>query len=283
MIYRLFAASAFIALLAGCETQQQQPPQQQPPQPPQQTEPTQPQGQQSQQTEQSPQAQQRQQPEQARDSSTDSADSARESAAATAGHPSPTPSGDHAGTPSEPSAADGEPGAPATAVGGDKGTPTRSGSSPATPEETMGRLDDELNESLAVFDGMILTERANVQDVEDDYLEDLPDDGGRGGGLFEEGDLTQAGAGEGAAGGVEGDDDPIQAPMPGMPDGSGREDATTTASAAGSGRVPPDLRDDSDDDIVARQIREAAMNEDDPELREKLWEEYRKYKEQQQG
>ena len=39
--------------------------------------------------------------------------------------------------------------------------------------------------------------------------------------------------------------------------------------------IPDDIRKD---DIVARQIREAAENESDPELREKLWEEYRKYK-----
>ena len=33
-----------------------------------------------------------------------------------------------------------------------------------------------------------------------------------------------------------------------------------------------------DDDIVARQLREAAENETDPELKEKLWEEYEAYK-----
>lgn len=33
-----------------------------------------------------------------------------------------------------------------------------------------------------------------------------------------------------------------------------------------------------DDDIVARQLREAAEKETDPELKEKLWEEYRDYK-----
>ena len=38
------------------------------------------------------------------------------------------------------------------------------------------------------------------------------------------------------------------------------------------------MGDGSDDDIVARQLREAAMSEDDPELREKLWQEYRDYK-----
>jgi len=36
-----------------------------------------------------------------------------------------------------------------------------------------------------------------------------------------------------------------------------------------------------DDDIIARQLREAAENETDPVLKEKLWKEYRKYKESQ--
>jgi hypothetical protein len=41
---------------------------------------------------------------------------------------------------------------------------------------------------------------------------------------------------------------------------------------------PTDLPSGNDDDVVARQIREAAMKEVDPTLREKLWQEYRKYK-----
>jgi hypothetical protein len=45
-----------------------------------------------------------------------------------------------------------------------------------------------------------------------------------------------------------------------------------------NGRIPPDVGDGSDDDIVARQLREAAEKEEDPELREKLWDEYRAYK-----
>lgn len=53
--------------------------------------------------------------------------------------------------------------------------------------------------------------------------------------------------------------------------------------AEGSPPVPPDVGDGSDDDIIARQLREAAMNEEDPELREKLWEEYRAYKRSTQG
>jgi len=49
--------------------------------------------------------------------------------------------------------------------------------------------------------------------------------------------------------------------------------------AAGSGASPPpDLPDGSDDDVLARQLREAAQSEPDPELRAKLWREYRRYK-----
>ena len=42
--------------------------------------------------------------------------------------------------------------------------------------------------------------------------------------------------------------------------------------------LPADTPDARDDDVVARQLREAAMAETDPELREKLWQEYERYK-----
>jgi hypothetical protein len=43
-------------------------------------------------------------------------------------------------------------------------------------------------------------------------------------------------------------------------------------------RTPEDVAVMVDDDIIARQLREAALTEEDPALRERLWEEYRKYK-----
>jgi hypothetical protein len=43
-------------------------------------------------------------------------------------------------------------------------------------------------------------------------------------------------------------------------------------------RTPDDIEALIDDDIVAKQLREAALAEEDPELRERLWDEYRKYK-----
>ena len=51
---------------------------------------------------------------------------------------------------------------------------------------------------------------------------------------------------------------------------------------SGPSAVPSDIPDGRDDDIVARQLREAATKETDPELRERLWEEYRKYKQSTQ-
>lgn len=42
--------------------------------------------------------------------------------------------------------------------------------------------------------------------------------------------------------------------------------------------IPEDIGDGQGDDIVLRQIREAAMRETDPALRDKLWAEYRRIK-----
>ena len=61
------------------------------------------------------------------------------------------------------------------------------------------------------------------------------------------------------------------------PEAGAREDGRSTTRDTGS-RAPPDIPDGRDDDIVARQLREAAERETDPELREKLWQEYDKYK-----
>ena len=41
--------------------------------------------------------------------------------------------------------------------------------------------------------------------------------------------------------------------------------------------APEDIPSGRDDDVVARQLREAAMSEPDLQLREALWQEYRNY------
>jgi hypothetical protein len=71
-----------------------------------------------------------------------------------------------------------------------------------------------------------------------------------------------------------------------------RKGGRTTTGSPGGGAVdsndagaepPPDVGDGRDDDVVARQLREAAMNEKDPAIREKLWDEYRRYKGSRKG
>ncbi len=52
----------------------------------------------------------------------------------------------------------------------------------------------------------------------------------------------------------------------------------TNEVALDNGAIPKDIPPGDDDDIVAQQIREAAMRETDPEIRERLWADYRKYK-----
>jgi hypothetical protein len=65
----------------------------------------------------------------------------------------------------------------------------------------------------------------------------------------------------------------------------GEESATGNSGEddQGSGDIipiPDDVGDGRQDDIVLRQIREAAMNEKDPVLRERLWDEYRRIRDQ---
>tara|TARA_Y100000589_G_scaffold165293_1_gene157170 strand:+ start:43 stop:237 length:195 start_codon:yes stop_codon:yes gene_type:complete len=58
------------------------------------------------------------------------------------------------------------------------------------------------------------------------------------------------------------------------------EDIETESKNPLAGYEPPKevLLNEKDDDIVARQIREAASAEQDPALREKLWTEYERYR-----
>jgi len=70
----------------------------------------------------------------------------------------------------------------------------------------------------------------------------------------------------------------------GPPTEQGEDDDAVASSdrSKGGGQGPTGDRGSryskEDDDIVARQLREAAENETDPELKEKLWKEYEDYK-----
>ena len=143
---------------------------------------------------------------------------------------------------------------------------------PRTGGEKLGDLDATLEASIGVFDGMILSERVGAQGKPGEFEEEVYSGGSEG--LFEEGNLEE---GDGSGNSQQKAQVP---PMPGS-EQSGSQSQSKGSGGGGSANqsaIPDDIPDGRDDDIVARQIREAASNEKDPELREKLWEEYRRYR-----
>lgn len=190
------------------------------------------------------------------------------------------------GSPGMPGSSPGLPGAdgtgsiPSTGMPGGNGGLGRAGggSGTMTTAERRAVLDGRLEEGYAVFDGMILGERERAQRDAD----------AAGAGVMGTGAGGQDGTGgEAGAGGAGGDgDSPIVIASNGasrgsgagvMPSGPGREGEFDAENAVATYPVPEDIPSGDDDDVVARQLREAAMREPDPELREKLWDEYRKY------
>ena len=148
----------------------------------------------------------------------------------------------------------------------------RQGSGPLTGAEQVAILDEQLNRGTGDFDELILRERDIIRrttgNAPGNGAEQGPAaGGGYGGGGYSGGDYTippMAGTGGGQGG---------PGPMP----RSGNYDGDIPAQTAVY-PPPADVPNGNDDDVVARQLREAAMREPDPKLREKLWDEYRRYK-----
>ena len=136
-----------------------------------------------------------------------------------------------------------------------------------TGAEATAALEAELFAGLGEFDEMLLREQERVKAASP--RTDAASGGGAGG--------DGGGSGSGGDGGEFDDSGESQSasgsePTYGQGAGPGSRQAGTSSSA------PPGTPDGSDDDVVARQLREAAEKETDPELKKKLWEEYRKYK-----
>lgn len=166
-----------------------------------------------------------------------------------------------------------------------------------TTQEVIGDLDGELDTSIAVFDGMILDERAKAEAIAEASGGDHAASEDSEEALFEEGDLNEGLPGYGefpeaaSADGEDGGGDESAA-EPGSAGTASDENGEPAVGTSGSGSrapgsspgvKPADIGNGNDDDIVARQIREAALKEKDPVLRDKLWDEYRKYKNQQRA
>jgi len=159
-------------------------------------------------------------------------------------------------------------------------------------EEELEELEKELNESLGDFDEDIQRERTFAEERANENASD-----GELGGVgvfdtYEEGEddgnvnkSKQAATGSQSSSGQGGSSQSSD----GQGGASGEAKADNKNRSEGVGNESEDVvidesKDvpevDLNDDIVARQIREAAEKETDPELKEKLWEEYRNYKRQ---
>ncbi len=149
-----------------------------------------------------------------------------------------------------------------------------------TLEEKVATLDSELLQGLSDYDEKLLEEQQRVKAA-------TPNNNNSGGGG---GGGTGGDSGDSGSGGNSGQGTPAgeAGKTVGGETGTVGGQAQTGSRGGGPGGgpgnqqdhadQPEDIPDGSDDDIVARQLREAAEKETDPELKKKLWEEYRKYK-----
>ena len=127
-------------------------------------------------------------------------------------------------------------------------------------EERAERLGKELDKSIGGFDEVLMEEQGQVSSVGRNTE-------GFGDGVEGDGGISLGQQSGRSSGGITVANNGAlpESPIGDMTDEQIRE------------RTPEDIPVMVDDDIIARQLREAALSEEDPALRERLWEEYRKY------
>tara|TARA_B110000285_G_scaffold233782_1_gene308640 strand:+ start:554 stop:1363 length:810 start_codon:yes stop_codon:yes gene_type:complete len=141
------------------------------------------------------------------------------------------------------------------------------GSGPLTPAEQVAILDAQLEKGAGEFDTIIMKSQEEQRAAARAQAAKRPPtpissansgSAAQGNGSYENGTADDGGytAGGGMGGAAVG----------------GRMPQNTA-------KYPPpaDIPNGNNDDVVARQLREAAMREPDPAVRERLWDEYRKY------
>ncbi|MGD9039424.1 MAG: hypothetical protein PVH82_07300, partial [Desulfobacteraceae bacterium] len=162
---------------------------------------------------------------------------------------------------------------------------------PKIPEEQISdektTLESELNDSLGEFDEKMLKEWDKILAKSSQRMRDLAEE-------VAEADQESKQEGEWDK---RSSRDIAPDPEKGSEDVRDQEKETHESSKAGTedkedrgfdskgdgkdksiAKREPDRSKDYDEDIVARQLREAAERETDPELKEKLWKEYEDYK-----
>ena len=156
------------------------------------------------------------------------------------------------------------------------------------PEEQavdeVAALDRQLNASLAKFDDMLLKKMEAIRAGSSQKLQDLAEEAAEAARRLRAKGLDVDTSGSESSGDKQ-EAPEGQAQSGRKPESAADQPGTETAAKDGSrkgGEGPSDQNqrrvDYGDDDIVARQLREAAEKETDPVLKEKLWKEYEEYK-----
>jgi hypothetical protein len=168
-------------------------------------------------------------------------------------------------------------------------------SDPTIPEENapdqVAELDRQLSASLSEFDAVLLKKMETIETESSAKMRDLAQQAAEAAKrLKEKGEESNAdpsetsdeGSKQGEQGKAEdGKDSSDKQKSPQAEPGEGDDTVVAGGQSEGGGPGPqhPGSRySKEDDDIVARQLREAAEKETDPELKEKLWKEYEAYK-----
>ncbi len=191
------------------------------------------------------------------------------------------------------------PGEKAPSAADDSGLPKSSHQSipGEQSEDQVAALDRQLTASLNEFDAMLLKEMETIETQSAAKMRDLAQEAAEAAKRLkakgvdlgsdetesaedgsEQGEQAEEGQ-QGAAG--ETDTASKEKGSPSEP-GSDEDEIASRDRSAGGGSGPTGKRGSryskEDDDIVARQLREAAEKETDPVLKEKLWKEYEDYK-----
>jgi len=150
--------------------------------------------------------------------------------------------------------------------------------------DEVAALDRELNASLAKFDDMLLREMERIKAGSSGKLHELAQQAAEAARRLREKGLDVDASGSETS--PDAEKGQKAEPESGrQSESTAGKTGTESASRDGSrkGGEGPSTTDQrrsayEDDDIVARQLREAAENETDPELKAKLWKEYEEYK-----
>jgi len=152
-----------------------------------------------------------------------------------------------------------------------------------TSEEKIESLDNEFMAAMGEFDEMLLIEDENLAQIKQNKM-NTPNGSSQNHGQGQGQDKKQK---QGQYNQQTGEQKETNAED--LPENDNTKNSSQSSSrnnSKGKGRKKMSANkskerkrlDRIDDDIVARQLKEAAEKENDPELKEKLWDEYYKYK-----